>query len=332
MPKERILYIDRLRGVNILLVVMGHVITNNVIDSSSNSLLVWGSTFRMPLFMFLCGYVAFKIITPKIFENYLNFIGKKARTLLLPFLAWPFLVEPFFFSDITAVDFKTILVDIISGGGLWFLWYLFWITLIYSFWLYITSKATLVPRSYGDMLMFIGVVTILLGIWTYFKNPAFKQFIFYLCFYFFGVFTAKYKYVSSLLLKPSSFTVGILVFVLLVDRYQYGASFPLNTAIRLVCAFSGIAIFYFAIRKLKFSEKVDEYIRGWGVKSLAIYVTHSYTVSIIGYPFISNSFNTFYMFLISGGITIIATLFCVAIFKLLSQSKILGLLLYGNKL
>tara|TARA_R110000868_G_scaffold396707_1_gene668995 strand:- start:382 stop:627 length:246 start_codon:yes stop_codon:yes gene_type:complete len=76
MQKDRILYIDRLRGVNIFLVVLGHVLTNNVVDGEYSGIYVWGSTFRMPLFMFLCGYIANKVIKPKIFDNYTSFILK----------------------------------------------------------------------------------------------------------------------------------------------------------------------------------------------------------------------------------------------------------------
>lgn len=58
--KERILYIDWLKGIAIILVVMGHVIGFDIYsgDSCMNSFLYrLISSFHMPLFIFLSGLV-----------------------------------------------------------------------------------------------------------------------------------------------------------------------------------------------------------------------------------------------------------------------------------
>jgi fucose 4-O-acetylase-like acetyltransferase len=67
--KERILSIDRMRGINMFLVVFGHFIFFNVKDFSSVNIGVWGTTFRMATFMFLCGYIAHKTTSVKILNS-----------------------------------------------------------------------------------------------------------------------------------------------------------------------------------------------------------------------------------------------------------------------
>ena len=52
--KQRIDYIDRMKGMAIFLVVMGHVY-GMVFNQSEDVTYKWISSFHMPLFMFLSG-------------------------------------------------------------------------------------------------------------------------------------------------------------------------------------------------------------------------------------------------------------------------------------
>lgn len=55
--KQRIDYIDRMKGMAIFLVVMGHVY-GMVFNQGEDITYKWISSFHMPLFMFLSGLVA----------------------------------------------------------------------------------------------------------------------------------------------------------------------------------------------------------------------------------------------------------------------------------
>ena len=59
METERIQYIDRLKGFAMLLVVMGHIYFF-LYGRSESICYKLISSFHMPLFMFLSGYVAYK--------------------------------------------------------------------------------------------------------------------------------------------------------------------------------------------------------------------------------------------------------------------------------
>lgn len=56
MNDLRISYIDQLKGIAILLVVLGHVIGYNNCEDSFLWRFIY--SFHMPLFMFISGYVA----------------------------------------------------------------------------------------------------------------------------------------------------------------------------------------------------------------------------------------------------------------------------------
>ena len=79
--KQRIDYIDRMKGFAIFLVVMGHVV-GFAFGQADDLTGRWISSFHMPLFMFLSGLVACSgVVSP-----YWNIgkLARKLRALLLP--------------------------------------------------------------------------------------------------------------------------------------------------------------------------------------------------------------------------------------------------------
>lgn len=63
--KQRVKYIDRMKGLAIILVVMGHVYLFSM-GGSACRMTEFISSFHMPLFMFLSGIVAVSGVTPPI--------------------------------------------------------------------------------------------------------------------------------------------------------------------------------------------------------------------------------------------------------------------------
>lgn len=70
----RLDWIDKAKGIGIVLVILGHTLC-------PPSIKFWLYSFHMPLFFFLSGYV-FKIKTP----NFLDFLKNKIKTLIIPAL------------------------------------------------------------------------------------------------------------------------------------------------------------------------------------------------------------------------------------------------------
>lgn len=76
MGKERIHWIDVLKGIGILLVIMGHTFKDSPVY-------FWIYSFHMPLFFLISGF----LIEPRQeVGTYKVFVFKKCRSLLLPFL------------------------------------------------------------------------------------------------------------------------------------------------------------------------------------------------------------------------------------------------------
>lgn len=150
--KPRIELLDFIKGVAILLVVLGHAIQSQIGVNNpevwNNSVFVIIYSFHMPLFFFLSG-ISFNFYKDKPF---FKTIIARAKNLLLPFLAWGILI-----SFILQKDKKNILGLIENPGNhLWFLIVLFnmiFITLI------IYKSLTLFP--FFSNKLFISIILII---------------------------------------------------------------------------------------------------------------------------------------------------------------------------
>ena len=85
MIKLRTNYIDALRGFTMILVVVGHVMGRSLgfggYDSVISSIIL---TFRMPMFFFISGYIAYKAIKYWVPENYVKCLKKKSVVQIIP--------------------------------------------------------------------------------------------------------------------------------------------------------------------------------------------------------------------------------------------------------
>ena len=81
----RINYIDNLKGIAIILVVMGHV-EQFSLGLEDNLFRTFYNGFHMPLFMFLSGVFAMKSFKLWNLSESLLFLKKKVLRILLPFL------------------------------------------------------------------------------------------------------------------------------------------------------------------------------------------------------------------------------------------------------
>jgi len=325
--KQRILSIDRMRGINIFLVVFGHFIFFNVKDLNSVQIGVWGTTFRMAMFMFLCGYVAYKTTPVKIFKRYDQYLLKKARTLLLPFFMWPLVVNTFFFTH--TIDLRSQWMELINYGGLWFLSYLFFMSLLYSGFLFLSTLYKQKSILYDVMLVLV-ILGLLLIVRQF--NPSFNinYFIFNFLFYFLGVLVSKFKKLNKIFTHNLTFFIAFVGFMSLVGHYINGDKSTLNLTIKLFSAGTATIVFYNIVQRITWNAFIDKAVRYLGRHSMIIYTTHFYLapVLITGY-FLPTNLKTFPIVLIAASFSMVIILACLGIFKIVQLSPLLNLLLYG---
>lgn len=117
---SRLYYIDNLKAFLIILVVLGHVIQTSDMDFDHNILFRYIYSFHMPLFMYVSGFVCYKP------SQSWGVLKKRFRQLMLPFLSWAFI------NACLVGDFSVLIKNIFHPDtALWFLWVLFFITILY---------------------------------------------------------------------------------------------------------------------------------------------------------------------------------------------------------
>ncbi len=112
----RIQYLDAARGVGILLVVLGHIV------SMDTFLVRWIYGFHIPLFFILSGILAGS--RPQSSRNLRAFVCKKAGSLLYPYLTFSILSLIFLRFSSSLDKFGANIPTALSGIGIGTLWFL----------------------------------------------------------------------------------------------------------------------------------------------------------------------------------------------------------------
>ena len=173
---KRITYLDSLKAILILLVILGHAVQFNTEEYETNPLFQFIYSFHMPLFLFISGYLTCR----GSFKRW-N-IGKRALQLLLPFITWA-LISPFLESR--ACTIKPFLYP---DTGLWFLYNLFFYSVIANVSEWIESKKRI--KLEYSFLLFYG----LLGIFMLMFHTLFNctQLLYHIPFFYAGYLWKRY--------------------------------------------------------------------------------------------------------------------------------------------
>lgn len=89
--KQRLEYIDLLRGLSIFLVVWYHTMVLYS-PEGTNQIGVAFSSFRMSMLFFISGYINSVVYKPETL-NIKRYLSKKVETIILPFIIWTFLTS-----------------------------------------------------------------------------------------------------------------------------------------------------------------------------------------------------------------------------------------------
>lgn len=313
---NRLLYLDSLRGFAILLVVVGHLIQFNYNDGLLNPVFNIIYSFHMPLFFFLSG------CSRNVYENTkgigvtsIRYLGKeiwsKFTSLIIPSVAWTFLVPLFFQNEI---DFH---FDAVSGY--WFLNILFAINVLWG----------VISFFYNRLkAKWFVIASVILGILLCFILDVYRIPLTYFCAFALGYFWQHY----SLSEKAPAFVVFTLciIFLLFVGRYQYGDSLAGNPSrVWLLLPLSCIAsiVLHWMFHKNSFNHK---FLVELGQYSLGIYLCHYLFVRLSFVRYIQNDFSNIQQFFLLLLIAIFISYICVFIQKFIKQINWLGGFLYGN--
>lgn len=338
--EKRVGYIDSLKGLAILLVVMGHVIPHfypdwrDVLyeDGNTAAMLLWMIiySFHMPLFMFCSGLFALRI-KEYTWKAVGNTLWKRACTLLLPFFV--------------AGTIKYLTV----GGFLdyWFLWQLFLFMVVV---ITIDGLCSLLPK-YGQTVStsIIMLSAIVVYKWwgklMFMNTPPFLDIEHWNMYPYFcmGIICARYDLCTKWFSKNWVYTLALAIFGFLTYWVTIcGHSLPLHGLTIGILPVSAIVLLVYLFKEgLCETSKPMQWLQNIGRHSLEIYILHVYFLFrlypvgdfIIEQSKIDGGGSTTFMvqLLTSLAISVIIILLCYAVILVINKSQVLSQVLLGRK-
>lgn len=332
-PSKRIEYIDAMRGFTMMLVVMSHVASWGIGDYGYNTIF---TTFRMPLFFFVSGFVFFKPNIDWCLQYTVNFIKKKVSVQILS----PFL----FFLAYCIVQGLNIADGLTSESkcGYWFTYTLFEFFILYIGLQYIFRLFHIHNKVQDAAYILIGLALYVLmhhkvighsTIVTTLGMVQWRYFIFFII----GTLTHKYFIQFENLLDKTPLVMACIILFFGLNIYPILEH--VNTYLnRLVLALSGITIIFACFRHFQdtFSSKkrigrVFQYV---GRRTLDIYLIHFFFVykdlasTLQAIPLAESPFIAF---IVSIFITICVIAACLGVSQILRLSPTLAHFLFGQK-
>lgn len=342
---KRIGFIDALRGFTMLLVVFAHVELFSLGIGWNRSFI--GSifiTFRMPMFFFISGFIAYKAINWDV-AYYLKMLKKKSIVQLIPTLFF-FTVYQIAFQSGGIISFFT------NGpGGFWFTIVLFYMFLIYYSVMLITRNSkTWVPDVLLIGLSIFGALVYIGGM-KFYKLDSIPILCLinlsrYFEFFALGILCRKYQdiflkiisndYVKAFLLL-SFLGIFIISWQETIIQYSLIHVFNLEFTLRYLGLFLVFSIFYHYRDFFDTDYQVTKAIRFIGRRTLDIYLIHyfllpdllSYKDVLLGGVAPKNSVIELLVVLL---ISLLIISMCLLISAIIRSSSILGHYLLGAKL
>lgn len=278
---SRLIWVDSLKGILILLVVLGHCIATNIGNDSANKDYLWCLiySFHMPAFIAVSGYLSYrKEAVPN--KNLSTVFMRRFMQLMVPFFAWSAI---FYLVSENSLNsyYHCILAP---NETYWFLWALFFIVVLFSLANFVSSKILWLKGREEILLCLIclicaGTLVALSDI----RILGIQYILYYFIFYTLGYFINKFNIVASN--KWVIIMLGIVWFVLgsywrphelPPFLYQY---FGNSSAIRYVYKFvvalvAVVFIFSAAPALLNRHNALNNTLCAIGAISLGIYAFH----------------------------------------------------------
>ena len=267
--------IDLLKGIAIILMVMGHSMSEIEYMAIPFNIIY---SFHMPLLFFLSGYII--ELTKNKYERtgILQFVKRKVISLLVPYFSWTVLV-PWICSKCSYEVLKNQLVSVLGlhGDGIWFLPVLFGLTLMYAF-IWQLQKIVLkkIECFVKDVLLLVASVMLLVILVFITKHPYLVNMMSYSIPFFFGVFVAKYKFFKTLICSKVIISLALGLYFICIPFFDFYDTGVMTQVKRIILSIFAIIVLWNLCWKEFYQSKILKFAILCGQYSLAIYLVHGY--------------------------------------------------------
>lgn len=332
--KERMQWVDCMRGFSMLLVVLAHVMFDMGIgwhNTFLSSLLI---TFRMPLFFFVSGFFSHKALEQWNPGRIKGIMKRKCQAQIIGTLVFMLIFNYTFNRG----------WEIYGFGGYWFTIVLFQMYCLYILFTLISHKTgrdIVIPAMVMVSATLLAIFTIFLKDERWFLN--WENLMKYIQFFTAGIICSKYREKLFLVLSTNlfativitAFIIGMMLYynVALCHDYPSIYAFTHDIAVR----WFGLAIvvmFFYRKRELFSSDnRLVRALRFIGRRTLDIYFIHYFFVPNLSFlqPWLAPDKMLVVQLAIVSVVTILIVALSLLTSSILRQSDTLASYLFGEK-
>ena len=325
MSKVRNNSIDVAKGLGIILVVIGHVMSPVM---SGHSVIEWLYsviyTFHMPLFFFVSGYVAKKLITKPIAK--IELLKQRLIRLMVPYCVWAAIYLPMKIVMAEHVRFSdeykwySFFLGNNPDGQLWFLYVLFVISVFMI--LFVTKKNI---TAFTILFMIGSFLAPLIPYSIGFTSITLTFSLYQIGFFFLGTLTAVKLDYNKVTTNTTAFIVSTVVLI------AYSAVLWIQKDdvwfLQATVAFCAVYICLY-LSSLIAKTKAKAPFISLGKKSMEIYLLHG-PLLVAGRIVLPKILHNTYVYILILSIVSIAISLIISL--VINKVKIARLLLFGSK-
>lgn len=316
-------YVDFLKGISILAVVIGHSVSNVEKLSLLFNIIY---SFHMPLLFFLSGYLeeAAKVDKRK------NMLTKRMKSLLIPYLSWTIVLYAIdlqmpFYTDVN--KFFNHLFGF-TQSGLWFLPVLFGLKCMhYCFWkLQSKNEESLLIKTIFNIAI-IELIIILLAVTT--RLPYVINMVSYAIPYFFGVILQCNVQCTRFIRHEGIITTCIVAYLIGMHWFSFYNTDWTTQVLRIGLSLCVIVVLC-NCRGIYEKEQNNSFIRAicyFGRYSMGIYLLHGFFIDYVTIYKIIES--TLLLVMFSAFMAVVTAFLCTVIMKISSVSACISCLFFG---
>ena len=295
MSKERNCIVDIMRGMAILMVVLGHTMTGCTQGAEKSFLynIVW--SLQMPLFILISGYVTKYSRDTDSVSSLWNYIKRRTVAYLLPWAVWSFLVRGIINGNHKYLDIKWLLWHMDSGY--WFLATIWTISMIFGCARFLAVKASKqdgVKRQVVFFLLYLTGMALLavIGKIAGISFLAIKLTLYYMPFYYSGYLFGTYSeriFSKDFGKKAVDVAVAIcgVAWIYLLTRYQIfdledgGISVIIRATASMTGCIAVCGLCSALISSRVLDSRISKALVWVGTHSLEIYLAHYIFLDLI---------------------------------------------------
>lgn len=307
--KNRILWIDELKGFAIFLVIIGHVLISRFLPQFQ-PLHTAIYSFHMPLFMFLSGIFAYKALEAVDNKCARRYLLRKTRQLLLPCISGGGLLC-FFHHENYISQF------LLKGGA--YYWYLLTLFEFLTIFLlcYILNR-----KSFLLWALIPWIIIMLLPANSMVANLVSQaNFTFTYPFFMYGYLFQKYRLINGITISGKECLSNVCLLTILICLHIFVVKADYWTCVSYGIAFCVINIIIYLYVRIVSRIKSISIIGYFGKNSLGIYIVHYFFLGFT--PFgIMESYTQSFLSVIQYTFVILAISILILLLSLLACSVI----------